>query len=109
MPSIGLWAIAIANGLGLLISFLIIFRYLKSRGHSIRPNWGLLARIIAYVAVAIALGRFVRHMEAPVWLAAALAEISFLLVTCIWPPLLREERQLVLSSLTAAVRRFTRK
>jgi O-antigen/teichoic acid export membrane protein len=108
MARIGLWGLAIANGIGLLLSFIIIFWYLKARGHAIRPDWGLIARVFVHVGVAIAVGRVLLLLNLPAWLAAVVAEACFLLAVVIWPPLRPDERTLVAGTLARARRRFSR-
>jgi O-antigen/teichoic acid export membrane protein len=79
---LGLWSLVIANTLSLLISFAIIFVHLRARGHCIRVDWLLIARIIAYAACAIGLGHVIILMQAPPVLAAVASGAIFVLA--IW-------------------------
>ena len=107
--SLGLWSLVIANLVGLLLSFGIIFAHLRARGHRIRVDWPLIARIIAYAACAIGLGRLIVLMQAPPVLAALASGAVFVIAIWLWPPLKPEEKQLLTSLSQSFMRRAARK
>jgi len=94
---LGLWSLVVANFLGLVIAFGIIFRHLRRVGRRIHVDWPLIARIVAFAACAIGLGHVVVLMQVPAILAAIAGGAVFVLALCVWPPLKAEERQLVVS------------
>lgn len=95
MPLMGLWALALANGLGFVLSFTIIMIYMKRVGYEVKFDWALIVRAVAFALAAIAVGHLLLQFGVSVVLSVAAAYAGFLLALCCWPPLRREERALV--------------
>jgi len=107
--SIGLWSLVVANFLGLLIAFTIIFMHLRRRGRRIRVDWSLVARIIAFAAGAIGLGQAIILVHVPPIPAAMAAGAAFVLALWLWPPLKPAERQQVGSLASSVKQRLVRR
>lgn len=95
LPRIGLWALALANSVGIIFAVTIILTYLRRVGYAITVDWSLTFRILAATAVAVALGQALDGGRAPLIVSLTLSYLAFVLALYLWPPFRTEEKALI--------------
>lgn len=97
----GLWALVIANGIGLVASFVIILSYVRRRGFVISPDWSLLGLLASYAALAIVGGRLSVRLAGSPFAGLAVGCLIFFGIMFLRPPLRGGERARVKDLLRA--------
>lgn len=99
IPHVGLWALALANGAGMVISITIIVTYLQRVGYGLAIDWHLIFRIVAVTAASVLLGHSSLRAGAPVIAAVLLGYGCFFLATYLWPGFRPGEKALLVKVL----------
>lgn len=91
-PRFGLWALVVANALGNVASFTIIFTYLRRKDLKVSPNWFEFGVAAFYAAVSIIIGRLAAGWSIPPLVAAGVGCVAFVGMILMWPPFLSQEQ-----------------
>ncbi len=91
LPTVGLWALVVANSLGYLAAISVVLTYLARKGFTVRLRWELIGRIVAALLVAIVAGRLLLQYGVHPLVSIVVAFLVYTGVSWFWLPFTQEE------------------
>ncbi len=104
IPALGLWAIAIANLVGLAVSMSMVYIYLRRRGYCYRFEWRHCIGVIASSLAAAAAGMLSMWAGAHFVLATAITLVVYVGVVLLTLPVTEEEKSSMMEILPMRLR-----
>lgn len=105
LPTVGLWALVVANSLGYLAAMSVILVYLRRKGFPVRLRWDLVARVVAALFVGAVAGRLLLELGVHPLLSIAAAYLVYIGASWFWLPFTSEEIDIGRSLLARKIRR----
>ncbi len=100
---IGLWSIAIANVLGLVVSLLIVSKYLKKQGFIFTFEWLLTFKVIVYMVLSLLTGYLLLINGVNVFVTTVISCLLYTGLIILKPPVNLYERNLLKKLLSSKI------
>ena len=94
IPYVNIWSVAIANTCGLLMTLVVVVKYLKQYGYTYTLDWHLTSTLVLYCILSVFIGHALRWLNVSMGIAAVVACIIYVGAVFFRPPLRDKEKVL---------------